>query len=68
MTTRPVTEADYGSIAAFLREDEERLFGRLHRALAAGGFLVLGKVETLLGASRSRFAVVDARERIYRAT
>ena len=52
----------------FDRDTQERLFDRFHRALAPGGFLVLGKVETLLGASRSRFAAVDARERIYRAT
>lgn len=50
----------------FDRETQERLFDRFHRALAPGGFLVLGKVETLLGAARSRFAVVDPRERIYR--
>jgi chemotaxis protein methyltransferase CheR len=51
----------------FDRETQERLFEAFHRALAPGGFLVLGKVETLLGTARSRFAVVDARERIYRA-
>ncbi len=51
----------------FDRETQERLFEAFHRALAPGGFLVLGKVETLLGAARSRFVVVDARERIYRA-
>lgn len=51
----------------FDRETQERLFDQFHRALAPGGFLVLGKVETLLGAARSRFAAVDARERIYRA-
>jgi chemotaxis protein methyltransferase CheR len=51
----------------FDRETQERLFDRFHAALAPGGFLVLGKVETLLGAARGRFAVVDARERIYRA-
>jgi chemotaxis methyl-accepting protein methylase len=51
----------------FDRDTQERLFDRFHAALAPGGFLVLGKVETLLGAARSRFAVVDARERIYRA-
>lgn len=52
----------------FDRETQERLFEHFHRALAPGGFLVLGKVETLLGAARARFSVVDARERIYRAT
>lgn len=51
----------------FDRETQERLFDRFHRALAPGGFLVLGKVETLLGAARTRFTVIDARERIYRA-
>ena len=51
----------------FDRETQERLFEQFRRALAPGGFLVLGKVETLLGAARARFAVVDARERIYRA-
>jgi chemotaxis protein methyltransferase CheR len=34
--------------------------------LPPGGFLMLGKVETLLGRARSRFAPVDARERIFR--
>jgi GNAT superfamily N-acetyltransferase len=31
MNVRPVTDADYDAIAAFLREDEERLFGRPSR-------------------------------------
>jgi chemotaxis protein methyltransferase CheR len=51
----------------FDRDTQERLFDKFHRALAPGGFLVLGKVETLLGAARTRFAPVDARERIFRA-
>jgi chemotaxis methyl-accepting protein methylase len=42
------------------------LFEIFHQALAPGGFLVLGKVETLLGQSRLKFAAVDARERIFR--
>ena len=46
----------------FDRETQERLFEVFHSALAPDGFLVLGKVETLLGASRQRFAAVDARE------
>jgi chemotaxis protein methyltransferase CheR len=50
----------------FDRETQERLFETFHRALAPGGFLVLGKVETLLGPVRARFAPVDARERIFR--
>jgi chemotaxis methyl-accepting protein methylase len=50
----------------FDRETQERLLARFHDALAPGGFLVLGKVETLLGPVRSHFAAVDARERIFR--
>ncbi len=50
----------------FDRETQERLFDMFHQALAPDGFLVLGKVETLLGSARSRFAPVDGRERIYR--
>ena len=50
----------------FDRETQERLFDKFHQALAPGGFLVLGKVETLLGAARTRFAAVDGRERIFR--
>jgi chemotaxis protein methyltransferase CheR len=50
----------------FDRETQERLFENFYEALAPGSFLVLGKVETLLGRARSRFAPVDARERIFR--
>lgn len=50
----------------FDRETQERLFDKFHAALAPGGFLVLGKVETLLGAARARFVAVDGRERVFR--
>ena len=50
----------------FDRDTQERLFEKFHRALAPDGFLVLGKVETLLGSARTRFAAVDGRERIFR--
>ena len=49
----------------FDRPAQERLFERFHAALAPGGFLVLGKVETLLGETRRLFAPIDARERIF---
>ena len=48
------------------REAQDALFAEFHRALAPGGFLVLGKVETLLGAARGLFSPVNARERIFR--
>jgi len=50
----------------FDRDTQERLLARFHEALSPTGFLVLGKVETLLGPVRSRFAAVDARERVFR--
>jgi chemotaxis protein methyltransferase CheR len=50
----------------FDRDTQEQLFSAFHDALAPDGFLVLGKVETLLGRARSMFAPVDARERVFR--
>lgn len=50
----------------FDRSTQEMLFDKFHAALAPEGFLVLGKVETLLGAARTRFAPVDGRERVFR--
>lgn len=49
----------------FDRASQERIFSTFFDALAPGGFLVLGKVETLLGDARRRFTAVDARERIF---
>ena len=53
-------------IIYFDRPSQEALMKRFHHALAVGGFLVLGKVETLLGPSRLLFDVVDQRNRIFR--
>ncbi len=53
-------------IIYFERAAQDALFKEFHRALAPGGFLVLGKVETLLGASRALFSPVNARERVFR--
>jgi chemotaxis methyl-accepting protein methylase len=53
-------------IIYFEREAQDALFASFHRALAPGGFLVLGKVETLLGEARSLFTPVNSRERIFR--
>jgi len=50
----------------FDRVAQERVFASLHDALAPNGFLVLGRVEALIGPARSMFVAVDARERIYR--
>lgn len=53
-------------IIYFDRLTQETLFQRFHAALAPGGYLVLGKVETLLGPARNMFVAVDPRERIFR--
>jgi chemotaxis methyl-accepting protein methylase len=50
----------------FDRDSQEALFERFHAALAPGGVLFLGKVETLLGRMRTLFAPVDTRQRIFR--
>ena len=53
-------------IIYFDRESQDALMRRFHDALVPGGYLVLGKVETLLGASRTLFDAVDTRQRIFR--
>jgi chemotaxis methyl-accepting protein methylase len=50
----------------FERPMQERLFHSFVETLRPGGLLLLGKVETLFGGARDRFALLDARERIYR--
>ena len=50
----------------FDRPSQERVLDQFARSLSPGGCLILGKVETLLGASRSRFVPIAQRERIFR--
>jgi chemotaxis protein methyltransferase CheR len=50
----------------FEREIQAALFEAFHDALIPGGFLVLGKAETLHGPLRGRLAVVNGRERVFR--
>ncbi len=50
----------------FDRTMQERLFQSFAAALAPGGFLILGKVETLFGPARERLTLLDPRERVYR--
>jgi chemotaxis methyl-accepting protein methylase len=50
----------------FDRPMQERLFEAFTNALVPGGYLVLGKVETLFGVARDRLVLVDPRERVYR--
>lgn len=50
----------------FDRPMQERLFSTFADALAPGGILVLGKVETIFGPARERLVLLDPRERVYR--
>ena len=52
-------------IIYFDRSIQEELFDRFYDALVPGGFLVLGKVETLLGRTRSLLRPVSNRQRIF---
>lgn len=49
----------------FEREAQEGLMRRLRGSLVPGGFLVLGKVETMLGPLAREFRAISQRERIY---
>ncbi len=49
----------------FDRPTQERLFLKFFDALVPGGWLLLGKVETLFGVARTRFQLEDARERLF---
>jgi len=53
-------------IIYFDQDTQERLMQRFADALVSGGILLLGKVETILGAARARYALLEPRERIYR--
>ncbi len=50
----------------FDRDSQEALFERFHAALAPGGTLFLGKVETLLGRVRGLYVPIDHRQRLFR--
>jgi chemotaxis protein methyltransferase CheR len=48
------------------RELQEKALCNIHAALNSGGFLILGKTETITPQMLDYFEVVDLRERIYR--
>ena len=48
------------------REFQEKILLNIYERLKKGGFLILGKVEILVGEVKSMFTIVDSRERIYR--
>lgn len=50
----------------FSKDAHTELFLKFHSAISHGGFLILGRTETLIGASKGMYEVFDAKERIYR--
>ncbi len=50
----------------FNRASQETVFKHFLQSLKPGGFLVLGKVETMIGQAKESFASFDGKERIYR--
>lgn len=52
----------------FAREKQQQVLELLAGALAPGGYLILGRAETLAPACRNLFYCVDPAERIYRRT
>ena len=50
----------------FTKESHTEIFSKLHESLSTGGFLILGRTETLIGVNKELFETYDARERIYR--
>jgi chemotaxis protein methyltransferase CheR len=71
LSTEPPPRRNYHLILCrnvviyFGRPTQERVFTAFADALAPGGFLVLGKVETLFGPARERLTLLDPRERVY---
>jgi len=53
-------------LISFSRETQRQVCDTLYAALRPGGFLVLGKTETMAAEAKSRFIAVDVKERIYR--
>ena len=49
----------------FTKEMQARLFQQFYDALVSGGYLIIGKTETLVGPSKDEFQIINSRERIY---
>ena len=53
-------------IIYFSKEQQQQLYRNFYDALRAGGYLILGKVESIVGESTSLFTCTDLAERIYK--
>jgi chemotaxis protein methyltransferase CheR len=57
----------FRNVLIYMRKDfQEKILFLIHKRLCKRGFLVLGKVEMLIGNAKNLFTIVDSRERIYR--
>lgn len=69
LSDRPFYRADLilcrNLLIYFSRAQQKRILQVLAAALSPGGYLVLGRAETLVSSSRQEFRCVDAAERIY---
>jgi len=50
----------------FSMEIQERILSHFHRVLNTSGYLILGKVESLIGSNRSHYVPVNLSERIFK--
>jgi len=50
----------------FVRSYQEKIIESFHRQLVKGGFLVLGRAESLVGCTRQLFEPISVADRIYR--
>ena len=50
----------------FVRSYQEKIIESFHRQLVRGGFLVLGRAESLVGCTRQLFEPISVADRIYR--
>jgi chemotaxis protein methyltransferase CheR len=70
LTDRPFSRSDLilcRNLLIYLsREQQEHALNRLAKALRPGGFLILGRAESLVPAGRHLFQCCDSAERIYR--
>jgi chemotaxis protein methyltransferase CheR len=49
----------------FTKEMQDKLFMQFYDALINGGYLIIGKTETLVGDAKDKFIITNSRERIY---
>jgi chemotaxis protein methyltransferase CheR len=49
----------------FTKDMQERLFEQFYDSLKNGGYLIIGKTETMVGEVKENFEIINSRERIY---